>query len=303
MEQAHDQVQVLTTSFTKQSVTCEIHLAHVPTKRLVDTSSSVSILPKDVYRRHFHSYKLECLNTTLLDYSGKDIPVLGKFDAPVQFAQRRSTCTFHVVRTGVAVMGLNAFCALDIQLNFAPPTGGQVATVSARNLPEITQDFPHLFSEGLGHAKGFVHKVKTKDSVAPFQQKLPRLPFAVREKVSEELVKLEHSGVIERIDASEWVSPIVVARKKNGQIRLCVGLCKPNTAIVLDSHPLPCPDKLFHQLSGAHIFSKLDLSLAYHQLDLAEESRDLTAFVAHECLFRFTRVCFGLASAAPAFQK
>lgn len=125
----------------------------------------------------------------------------------------------------------------------------------------------------------------------------------MREKVSEELAKLERSGVIERINASEWVSPIVVARKKNGEIRLCVDLRKPNTAIVLDSHSLPCPHKLFHQLSGARVFSKLDLSSAYHQLDLAEESRDLTAFVTHEGLFRFTRACFGLASAAPAFQK
>lgn len=78
VEQAHDQVQVLTTSFTKQSVTCEIHLAHVPTKRLVDTGSSVSILSKDVYRRHFLYYKLVCSSTTLLDYSGKDIPLSGE---------------------------------------------------------------------------------------------------------------------------------------------------------------------------------------------------------------------------------
>lgn len=91
--------------------------------------------------------------------------------------------------------------------------------------------------------------------------------------------------------------------EKNGGIRLCVNLRKPNTSVIVDSHPLPCPDELFHRLSGAKIFSKLDLSSAYHQLDLAEESRDLTAFVTHEGLFRFTRVCIGLASAAPAFQK
>lgn len=42
---------------------------------------------------------------------------------------------------------------------------------------------------------------------------------------------------------------------------------------------------------------------AYHQLLLSEESRDLTAFITHEVLFRFKRVCFGLASAPSAFQR
>lgn len=95
--------------------------------------------------------------------------------------------------------------------------------------------------------------------------------------------------MIENIDASEWVSPIFVAWKKMGEIRLCVELRKPNQAIVIDSHHLPHPEEILHQLTGMTVFCKLDHSLAYHQMELAEESRDL--------------VCFGLASAAAAFQK
>lgn len=129
---------------------------------------------------------------------------MGKFDSTVQFAERNGTCTFHVVRTGTAVMGLNTLRALDIHLYFGSPNGGQVVvTVSSRNFPVLVKDFHQLFSEGLGHAEGFVHRVKTKAAVSPVQQKLRRLPFAVREKVSEELARLEDSGVIERVDASE----------------------------------------------------------------------------------------------------
>lgn len=135
--------------------------------------------------------------------------------------------------------------------------------------------------------KDFVHRVKTQTTVTPVQHKLCHLPLTARDKVSHELRKLEVTGVIEKIDASEWVSPIVVASKKMGEIRLCVDLRKPNQAVVIDSHPLPHPEEIFHQLIGMTVFSKLDLSSAYHQMELAEEGRDLTAFITHDGLFRF----------------
>ena len=58
--------------------------------------------------------------------------------------------------------------------------------------------------------KGFQHKVKVNPNVHPVQQKLRRLPLTVRSKVSQKLEELESQGVIEKIDVSEWVSPIVV---------------------------------------------------------------------------------------------
>lgn len=81
-------------------------------------------------------------------------------------------------------------------------------------LPELVEDFPQLFSEILGSVRGFVHEMKIKAFLSPAQQKLIRLSLSVREEVSEELTKLKRSKVVERIDASECVSPIVVARKK-----------------------------------------------------------------------------------------
>ena len=70
--------------------------------------------------------------------------------------------------------------------------------------------------------KGFQHKVKVNPNVHPVQEKLHRLPLTVRSKVSQKLEELELQRVIEKIDASEWVSPIVVSYKSNGDVRLCV---------------------------------------------------------------------------------
>lgn len=59
----------------------------------------------------------------------------------------------------------------------------------------------------------------------------------------------------------------------------------------------------FTELADASHYSQIDLSSAYHQLPLHPDSHNLTSFIKHEGLFRFTRVLFGLAAAPLAFQK
>lgn len=103
--------------------------------------------------------------------------------------------------------------------------------------------------------------------LVPCYKKMRRLLFEVPQEVSEELTKLERSEMIERIDASGWFAPIMVPRETSGDIPVCVALRKPNILVVLDSRLLLCPDELFHQLSGACVFSKRNLSSAYRPLD------------------------------------
>ena len=67
----------------------------------------------------------------------------------------------------------------------------------------------------LGCAQGFIHLVKMRPNETPVQQKLSRLPLSVRDAVSQERKNLVKLDVIEPIDSSEWVSPIVMTMKKN----------------------------------------------------------------------------------------
>ncbi len=84
---------------------------------------------------------------------------------------------------------------------------------------------------------------------------------------------------------------------------MCVDLREANKAVIMDSYLLPHIDELLSKLCGATVFSTIDLESTYFQLPLHEESRDLTAFITHEGLFRFCCVPFGLASAPSAFHK
>ena len=73
-----------------------------------------------------------------------------------------------------------------------------------------------------------------------------------------------------------WVSPIVAFPKPNNpdKLRLCVDMHQANTAILRERHPQPTIEDLLNDLNGARYFSKLDLTAAYHQLELDEQSID-----------------------------
>lgn len=270
---------------------------------VVDTGSSVSILPANIYQEKFaRRFALAPATVTLRDFSQQRIPVLGCFVAQAARGGVSSNIRFYVVSRGMALLGLDAVQQLRLHIDGASLACLQT-TAGPQPLPPELSEFSFLFAGKLGLAKNVVHEVKLRPNVKPVSAKARRLPLMLREQVSAELLRLERESIIERVNASEWVSPIVVVKKKDGSIRLCVDLREPNKAIVVDGFPLPHTEELLHALNGAAWFSKLDLASAYHQVELSEDSRALTTFATHEGLFQFRRVCFGLASAPAAFQR
>ena len=77
----------------------------------------------------------------------------------------------------------------------------------------------------------------------------------------------------------------------------------PNTSILRTRHPMSMTDELISDLNAACNISKLGLKQEYHQLTLAEESRNLTTFTTNKGLRRYKRLCFGVNSAAEIFQN
>lgn len=253
---------------------------------------------------HFKKSKLSPPTVQLQTYSKHKLKVIGRLQVTVTYNNKSVTGIFNVVKSGVPLIGLDLCEALDIVIKggrLVEPPPEPVMDCAAISQPEpLLLPTGHRVEKGIGHAKNFVHKVQTRPEVKPVQQKLRRLPLSVREAVTNEL---EEQGIIERIDSSEWVSPIVVTSRRNGKICMCVDMREPNKAVVPDGHPLPLIEDLMSELHGSKLYSTLDLKSAYHQLELHRESRGLTAFVTHEGLYQYCRVPYGLSSAPAAFQK
>ena len=76
-----------------------------------------------------------------------------------------------------------------------------------------------------------------------------------------------------------------------------------NAALEVDQYPLPKPADIFVTLSGGKRFTTLDLSHAYNQMLMDDESRRYITINTHQGLYRYTRLPFGIASAPAIFQR
>ena len=116
--------------------------------------------------------------------------------------------------------------------------------------------------------------------------------------------KMEDSGIIERVKtAPTWISGMSAVAKGKDDFRLVVNMRAPNKATKREYFRLPVIDEMRIKLHGAKYFTKLDLKSAYYHLELSEESRDLTTFLAENGMFRFTRLMFGVNCAPEIFQR
>ena len=115
---------------------------------------------------------------------------------------------------------------------------------------------------------------------------------------------MEKLDVIEKVTGpTPWISPVVVVPKKNKGVRVCVDMREANKAIGRDKHPVPTVDDLVGDLNNSTVFSKLDLTNAYHQLELEESSRYITTFATHAGLRRYKGLLFGVNAASEIFQR
>nr|ABF96908.1 retrotransposon protein, putative, unclassified [Oryza sativa Japonica Group] len=117
------------------------------------------------------------------------------------------------------------------------------------------------------------------------------------------LDKLLKAGFIREVLHPEWIANPVMVRKANGKWTMCVNFTNLNNACPKDHFPLPRIDQLVDSTAGCELFSFLDAYSGYHQISMAKEDEEKTAFITLFGVFCYVKMLFGLITAGNTFQR
>ena len=126
------------------------------------------------------------------------------------------------------------------------------------------------------------------------------LSLPKKKKKKKKVASLLQKGYIQP-SSSPYGYLVLFVKKKNGNLRMCIGYRSLNQQTVKNRYPLPHIDDLFDQLQGAKVFGSIDLQSTYYQVRLKPEDVPKTAFTTPLGLYEFRVLCFGLTNATFLF--
>ncbi|KER19461.1 hypothetical protein T265_11777 [Opisthorchis viverrini] len=163
----------------------------------------------------------------------------------------------------------------------------------------LQHKYEDVFSEGLGCCSKTKAALHLRPDVQPVFRPKRSAPYAALPILDTELQRLEGAGVLKLVNYSSWAAP-----QPKGAARICAD---HSTGLndALDSHhyPLPLSADIFAKMNGGAYFAKRDLSEAYLQVNVAEESRHIPTINTHRGLFQYTRLPFGVKTVPAIFQQ
>ena len=175
--------------------------------------------------------------------------------------------------------------------------------VHAISNDDFSKSYPSLFRDELGLMKKFKVHIELNDNIEPKFQNARPIPYALRDRVCTALDELVEKGTISPVKNAKWASAIVPVLKPDGSVRICGDFRLANKGVVIDKYPIPRSEVLFSSLAGGKFFTKLDMAAAYNQLELDDESKEITTINTPKGLFQFNRLCFGISSSPGIFQR
>ena len=194
-----------------------------------------------------------------------------------------------------------AFKCIEDLINGIHGSITESTVVDVRNMVTRVSDVFSQSEYDLGLTDMAKHRIDT-GSAYPVRQQLRRFPPAHTEAIAKHLETMLSQGVIEPA-TSPWASNVVLVRKKDGSFRCCIDYRRLNSVTRQDAYPLPRIDSCLLAMSEAKRFSTFDMRSSYHQVRVAPEDMDKTAFICPRGTYRFKTMPFGLCNAGATFQR
>ncbi|KAL2251241.1 UNVERIFIED_CONTAM: Retrovirus-related Pol polyprotein from transposon [Sesamum indicum] len=148
-----------------------------------------------------------------------------------------------------------------------------------------------------------VHRLNVDPQVKPVKQKKRVFGIERNKIIEEKVAKLLRAGFVREIQYTTWLSNVVVVPKAAGKWRMCTDYTDLNKACPKDPYPLPRIDLLVNSTAGCALFSMMDAYQGYHQIFMAKEDAENTAFVTKKGVYCYDVMPFGLKNAGATYQR
>ncbi|XP_014834021.1 PREDICTED: uncharacterized protein K02A2.6-like [Poecilia mexicana] len=283
----------------------------VKLKMELDTGSALSVISETDYDRLFSHLPLKKTSVMLKTYTGEKVSPKGKLKVNVVYGDQTHKLELYVLKTtGPALLGREWLRRIQLDWNAIKALNISTDLKSSIHRPEqrlsqLLEANAHVFEKGIGKLKHIKAKIELDKDANPRFHKARPVPYALRPKIDAELQNLEASGILSKVDWSDWATPIVpVMKKGKSEVRIC-GDFKVSINPVLRTvqYPLPRIEDIFSSLAGGKKFSKIDLSQAYLQMEVEESSKKFLTINTHKGLYQYNRLVFGVASAPAIWQR
>ena len=148
------------------------------------------------------------------------------------------------------------------------------------------------------------YSIRVDDNIPPVVHPPRKVPVPLRETLKTELDNLVKNGILAKVtEPTSWVSSLVIVKKPNGKIRVCLDPRDFNRAIKQSNYPLPTIEEVSTRLSRARVFSVLDATCGFWQVRLDEKNSYLTTMNTPFARYRWLRMPFGINSAPEVWQQ
>ena len=263
----------------------------------LDTGAHVNVIPFYIFNSFNLNTELSKTNVKISNYGGENLEVKGlcKLTVASEIGVKRKL-TFFVVDTKIKAVPIIGIIGIQL-LNLLQRTN-ELSTIES----DIDTNFKDLF-DGIGKIRCNPCDIKLKPDYEAVVVPCRRVAFGLIDPLKIELEKMLRDGIIcKQTEPSEFVNPIVLVRKPDNTIRVCLDPQNLNSAIMREHFGMPTFEEITANMGRSEYFSVLDAT-GFWQIELSDEASKLTTFATPFGRYRFLRLPYGLSNAPEIFYR
>ena len=260
----------------------------------IDSGADCNVISQSVFDRlPVENKQSRQCKAKLKVYDGRRINPRGKVSLACEYKGKFTVMDFILVEQDLpSILGLKSCLEL-----------GLIKRIYSLEEESLEVEYADVF-EGLGEINGVQHEIQIDPNATPVVHPPRRIPVALREPLKEELNGMENLGVIKKCtEPTAWVHSLVVAKKKNNKLRVCMDPSDLNRAVMREHFPMQTVEDVISRMPNAKVFSVLDANHGFWQVKLAKDSSKLATFNTPFGRYSYTHLPFGIESAPEMFQN